>query len=299
MTVPRPLLIDCDPGTDDALALFLALASPDTLELRHVTTVHGNKPLPQTTTNALRILAAAGCSDIPVHPGIPHPLLDGQPVDNQHHGSDGLGDAGLPDTASRPSSKHAVDALIDPVMDAPPGTITLCAIGPLTNVAAALRQEPRLTERLGEILVMGGDIRPDAPPEFNFKTDPLAANVVLSSGAPITLFGLNATTQAQIGQALAKALRRTGSRTATMAAALLDTSPTSSGYVHDACTIAYLLDPTLCTTAIGTVDVEWQMPYRAGATTFTPDEKGLVRVVTGVDSANLLTLLVQRLADLP
>src|SRR5947209_14088786 len=147
-------ILDTDPGIDDALALFLALASPE-VQLEAVTTVSGNVHVDLTTRNALALLELAGRTDIPVARGCDRPLMRQPVVADYVHGGNGLGDVELPEPQSRPVSRHAVDVIIDQVIGAP-GAITLVTVGPLTNIALALRQEPRIAQYVREVVIMGG-----------------------------------------------------------------------------------------------------------------------------------------------
>jgi purine nucleosidase len=194
-----PVIIDTDPGQDDALAILLALAAPDRLDLLGITTVAGNVGLDLTTANALRILEAAGRTDVPVYPGASRPLLRKLCTAEYICGPDGLEGAGLPPPTIAPRDRHAVPFITEILRKAPDRSITLCPIGPLTNLALVFAQEPALAAKVERIVVMGGardlgNITPAA--EFNFYVDPHAAQIVLESGAPIVLFGLHATHQA-------------------------------------------------------------------------------------------------------
>lgn len=196
--MPR-ILLDTDPGIDDALALFLALASPE-VHLEAVTTVGGNVPIAATTRNALDLLELAGRTDIPVACGCACPLVGADtPATAAHvHGDNGLGGILLPTAQRQPLARHAVDVIIETVMAAP-GEITLVPIGPLTTLALALRCEPRLARMVREVVIMGGALRvpgnttPGA--EFNIAMDPHAAHIVLHAGWPIRLVTLDTTTR--------------------------------------------------------------------------------------------------------
>jgi inosine-uridine nucleoside N-ribohydrolase len=189
------IILDTDPGIDDALALFLAFASPE-IQLEAITTVSGNVHVDLTTHNALALLELAGRMDIPVARGCEGPLLV-KYVDADVHGSNGLGGIVLPHPKTQPVFQHAVELIIEKVMDAP-GEITLVAIGPLTNIALALRREPRIAQSVREVVIMGGALRvpgnvtPIA--EFNIFCDPHAAHIVLHAGWPIRLVTLDTTT---------------------------------------------------------------------------------------------------------
>jgi inosine-uridine nucleoside N-ribohydrolase len=184
------ILLDTDPGIDDALALLLALASPE-IQLEAITTVSGNVHVDLTTRNALALLELAGRMDIPVARGCEGPLLVKNVDAADVHGSNGLGGIELPHPKSQPVVQHAVELIIEKVMDAP-GEITLVAIGPLTNIALAFRREPRIAQSVREVVIMGGALRvpgnvtPGA--EFNIFCDPHAAHIVFHAGWPIRLY---------------------------------------------------------------------------------------------------------------
>lgn len=193
-TVKR-IILDTDPGIDDALAILLAVASPE-LVLEAVTVVHGNCAVEQGAVNALSVLELAGAEEIPVVQGFSRPLIRPQLLAPETHGERGLGYAELRQPRSKPVPGHAMDYLIERIM-ACPGEITLVAVGPLTNVALAVRREPRLVRAVKEVIVMGGAIRHggNATPlaEFNTYVDPHAAYIVYHSGLPITLVPLDVT----------------------------------------------------------------------------------------------------------
>src|SRR5215207_4708 len=195
--MPQKILFDTDPGIDDACALLLALASPE-LSLEGLSIVHGNCSLEQATTNALSVLELAKAGHIPVSKGCELPLVQPSLLAPETHGDTGLGYAKLPAPRARPIGQHGVDFLIETIL-ASPGEITLVAIGPLTNVALAIRQEPRLVEALKQIIIMGGAIRYEgnttALAEFNTYVDPHAAQIVYHAGIPITLVPLDVTYQ--------------------------------------------------------------------------------------------------------
>ena len=193
--MPKRIIIDTDPGIDDSCAILLALASPE-LSVEGLSVVHGNCSLEQATVNALSVLELAGASHIPVAKGCGLPLVQPSLLAPETHGDKGLGYAKLPEPESRPLGQHASDFLIDRIMSQP-GEITLVAIGPLTNVALAIRQEPRLVEALKELIIMGGAVRHEgnttALAEFNTYVDPHAAHIVYHAGIPTTLVPLDVT----------------------------------------------------------------------------------------------------------
>ena len=193
---PKRIIIDTDPGVDDALTFLLALASPE-IKLEALTTVQGNVTLPKATRNALSVLEMANASHIPVAQGCSLPLVKAPHKSGEAvHGSSGMGQANLPEPRSKIVESHAIDYLIERFL-AEPGQISLFAIGPLTNVALAIRKEPRIVHAIKELVIMGGAIRSggNVSPlaEFNIHEDPHAAHVVFHAGIPITLIPLDAT----------------------------------------------------------------------------------------------------------
>jgi purine nucleosidase len=193
----KRILIDTDPGIDDSLAILLALASPE-LSVEGLSIVHGNCSVTQAVTNALSILELAHAGHIPLARGCELPLVQPSLLAPETHGDTGLGYAHLPEPESRPVRQHASDFLIERIMSHP-GQITLVAIGPLTNVALAIRQEPRIVEALKELIIMGGAIRHEgnttALAEFNTYVDPHAAHIVYHAGIPTTLVPLDVSYQ--------------------------------------------------------------------------------------------------------
>ena len=198
----KHILLDTDPGIDDSLAILLALASPE-ISLEGLSIVHGNCSLEQATTNALSILELANASHIPVAVGCELPLVQPSLLAPETHGNTGLGYAKLPGPRTKPQVQHGCDFLIERIMSAP-GEVTLVAIGPLTNVALAIRQEPRIVQSLKELIIMGGAIRYEgnttALAEFNTYADPHAAHIVYHAGIPTTLVPLDVTYQCVLTQ---------------------------------------------------------------------------------------------------
>jgi purine nucleosidase len=199
----KRIIMDTDPGIDDALAILLALASPE-LRLEALTVTVGNCSTAQGVINALSVLELAGVTDIPVAPGLDRPLLQPILTAPETHGNTGLGYAQLPLPRQKPANRHAVDLLIERIMAAP-GEITLVAVAPLTNLALAIRREPALVEAVHEVIIMGGAIRHEGNTtplaEFNVYVDPHAAHIVYHSGLPITLVPLDVTYQCILTQA--------------------------------------------------------------------------------------------------
>ncbi|KAE9412571.1 hypothetical protein Angca_007899, partial [Angiostrongylus cantonensis] len=193
----RKIIIDTDPGQDDAVAILLALSSPEEIDLLAVTTVAGNVPLWRTTENALKVLELGGGTGVPVYSGCARPMRR-QPVTAEHvHGETGLNGVELPAPKRSPEPTHAVDYLVDTLRKHDPGEITLCVLGPITNIAMALIKAPDIAAKIGEIVWMAGayfevgNITPTA--EFNVYVDPEAADVVLKSGVKLTLVPLDVT----------------------------------------------------------------------------------------------------------
>lgn len=206
----KRILLDTDPGIDDALAILLAVASPE-IQLEGIASVHGNCTAERTTINALSVLELVGRTDIPVARGFELPLVQPSLLALETHGDSGLGYAKLPEPQIKPKSMHGSDFLIEHIM-ANPGEISLVAVAPLTNVAVAIRKEPRIVEALKEIIIMGGAIRHhgNSTPmaEFNVHVDPHAAHMVFHSGIPTTLVPLDVTYQCILTPADVKRLNK-------------------------------------------------------------------------------------------
>ncbi len=260
------IILDTDPGLDDALALFLALASPE-VQLEAITTVSGNVHVDLTTRNALTLLELAGRTDIPVARGCDRPLSR-QPVFADYvHGHNGLGGVELPEPQLQPVSQHAVDLLIDRVMAAP-REITLVPIGPLTNIAIALRKEPRIAEYVREVVIMGGALRvpgnvtPEA--EFNIYADPHAAHIVFHAGWPIRLVTLDVTNKTLLQREHVQALASNGSPVTRLIQQMVDTFLDTFGrprginafQMHDPLCLSAAFLPELITWEPAYVDVE-------------------------------------------
>ncbi|MFC3134347.1 nucleoside hydrolase, partial [Microbaculum marinum] len=285
------------PGTADPPAILMALADPR-LDVLALTCVHGNKPLDVTTANALRILDLAGRPDVPVYAGADRPLLIPAAADGDYYGSDGLGDTGLPQPTRGPAAAHAVDALLETVATAPPASIWLCAIGPLTNVALAMRMDPGFASRLGGLVVMGGNVAPGAPAEFNIATDPAAAEIVFSSEAALTLTPYDVTRVRHASSPTLDALAASASHPAQAVAAMQRSRSPAGSALHDAFALATLTAPDLFAFAEGSVRVDWRDPDRQGVTHFTARAGGRHRVVRDVDAAGFERLLVASLTAL-
>jgi inosine-uridine nucleoside N-ribohydrolase len=306
--VRTPIVIDCDPGHDDAIAILLALASPE-LDVRAITTVAGNQTLDKTTRNALVVLEVAGRTDIPVAAGADAPLRRTLRTAAHVHGESGLDGPVLPEPSVRPVDMHAVDLLAEAIE---PGVV-LVPTAPLTNIALLLERHPDVRERLKAIVWMGGaiaegNITPAA--EFNAFVDPEAAAAVFASGVPITMVGLDVTHKALFTRAHADRLREAG-RAGRFVAELSDFfqrfHETSYGLdgspIHDAVAVAQVIDPTLVATCHVNVEVETDSRFCDGRTVVdlraTTGRSANADVGVDIDAARFLELLVGRLATLP
>jgi len=306
--VSTRIVIDCDPGHDDAMAILLALASPE-LDLVGVTTVAGNQTLDKTTRNALLTLEVGGRPDIPVAAGADAPLRRELRTAAHVHGETGLDGPELPEPSAKPVAEHAAGFLAELIE---PGTV-LVPMAPLTNIALLLERHPDVHERIDRIVWMGGaiaegNITPTA--EFNAFVDPEAAAIVFASGIPITMIGLDVTHKALFTREHAERLRSTG-RAGRFVAELSDFfqqfHERSYGFggspIHDAMAIAHVIDPTLVTTRHANVAVETRSELCDGRTVV--DLRGVTGrepnadVGVDVDAERFLELLVSRIASLP
>jgi purine nucleosidase/pyrimidine-specific ribonucleoside hydrolase len=271
----QPVIVDCDPGHDDALALLLA-AGDSRLRLLGVTTVAGNQTLDKTTTNALRILALAGVTDVPVAAGCDRPLVGDLTVAEDIHGSSGLDGPDLDVPVAEVADVHGVELMRRLILgSAEP--VTLIATGPLTNVALFLRSHPEVTPHVRRIVFMGGSTdRGNTTPygEFNIVTDPEAADIVLRSGLPTTMIGLNVTHQALATTEIIAEFRGLGTRLGATCADLMtffaSTYRRVFGFehppVHDPIAVAVVIDPSIVRTVAAPVAVELTGTYTRGAT---------------------------------
>jgi len=306
---PRPLIIDCDPGVDDAIALLLAIASREALSLLGITTVAGNVPLALTEKNARRIVALSG-QDIPVYAGCPRPLMRPLETAEYVHGETGLGQVTLPEPQQPCQAQHGVNFLIETLTQAPE-PVTLAALGPLTNLAIALIQAPQIGPKIAEIVIMGGaithgNVTPVA--EFNLYNDPHAAQIVLSSGCPITLISLDVTHRAIATPQRVAALRNLGSPVALVVADLLETYGDfyrdrygfEGAALHDPCVIAYLLKPDLFRGKACPVTVDTAGPLTCGQSIVDwwhlSGQPANALVLETVDADGFYRLLTNRLA---
>jgi pyrimidine-specific ribonucleoside hydrolase len=287
-----PVILDCDPGHDDALAITLALARPE-LDVLGITTIGGNSTLANTTRNALRVLALLDRPDVPVAAGPPEPLVRALETAPQVHGVSGLDGADLPEPASAPRPEGALEFL-RATLEASPAPVTLIPVGPLTNIALLLRTYPRLAPRIAHISLMGGAMRagnwtPAA--EFNIWVDPEAARIVFRSGLPITMCGLDVTHKALMGLPEIERLRAIGTRPARVFADLLqfftrfhvERYGTADTPIHDAVAVAHVALPGMVRTERYHVDVETTGELTRGRTVV--DDRGQPGAMPNVDVA--------------
>ncbi|MCP1265611.1 pyrimidine-specific ribonucleoside hydrolase RihA [Aeromonas hydrophila] len=304
-----PVILDCDPGHDDAIALILALASPE-LKVLAVTTSAGNQTPDKTLNNALRILTLLGRDDIPVAAGAPKPLARELIIADNVHGESGLDGPTLPDPAFAPVAMTALELMAKCLRESPE-PVTLVPTGPLTNVALLLAAHPELKSKIARIVLMGGaagagNWTPAA--EFNIYVDPEAADMVFKSGLPITMCGLDVTHEAQVMDEDIARVRAITNPVAQCVAGLLDffmiyhRDPKwgfAGAPLHDPCTIAWLLAPALFHGVECRVDIETGGTHTSGMTVV--DRYGLTGkaanalVLLGLDRAGFIDLLVTRL----
>ncbi|HWD60264.1 MAG TPA: nucleoside hydrolase [Stellaceae bacterium] len=299
----RRILIDTDPGIDDAVAILLALASPE-LEVAGLVAVAGNLPLEVTETNARAICELAGQGGIPVTAGCARPITRAPVTAEYFHGASGLGTLVLPPSKTALRAGHGIDFTIELFRTAPAKSVTWCALGPLTNVAMALIKAPDIVERVGGLVLMGGASRalgnttPAA--EFNIHADPHAARVVFESGLPITVVPLDVTHEVRSTPERIARIRALGTPVAAAVAELLLPSGSQPSALHDPCVIAFLLAPELFAGSRVNVAVECESPLTLGMTVV--DWRGVsgrpanATVLRTVDADGVFDLLAERLA---
>ncbi len=310
----EPIIIDTDPGQDDAVAILLALASPE-LEVLCNTCVAGNVPLDKTTRNARVVCELAGRPDMAVFAGCERPLRRDLITAEYVHGKTGLDGAELPEPTMPLQPGHAVDFIIETLRTRPAGTVTLVPIGPLTNIATAFARAPDIIARVKRIVLMGGayfevgNTTPTA--EFNIFVDPDAADAVFRSGVPLVVMPLDVTHKALTSAAGIAAIRRLGNRAGPAVAGWLDFFErfdvakygSVGGPLHDPCTIAWLLDPALFSGREINVEIELEGRLTTGMTvadwwgvTGRPPNALFIREI---DAAGFYALLTERIARLP
>lgn len=314
MTTPLPIIIDTDPGQDDAIAILLAIASPE-LEILGITAVAGNVPLSLTELNARKICELGGRPDIKVFAGAERPMFRSLVTAEHVHGRTGLDGPVLPEPRMPLQTQHAVDFIVETLMTRPAGTVTLCTLGPLTNIGLALVREPRIASRIKRIVAMGGGFfeggNSTPAAEFNIYVDPQAARLVLDADIPFTLIPLDCTHQALATQARLAAFRSMKNRTGPATAELLDFFErfdiqkygSDGAPLHDPCVIAWVLQPEMFTSRDVNVAIECESELTMGMTVVdwwkVTNRKPNATVCRNIKSDRFFDLLTERLAKLP
>ncbi|OOY23699.1 nucleoside hydrolase [Thioclava sediminum] len=309
----RKIIIDTDPGQDDAVAILLALASPD-LEVLGITCVAGNVPLPLTSKNARVVCELAGRTDVPVYAGCDRPLARDLVTAEYVHGKTGLDGIELPEPQMPLQDQHAVDFLIETLRAHPAGSITLCPLGPLTNIATALQRAPDIAEKIAEIVLMGGayfEVGNTTPAaEFNIHVDPQAAEIVFKSGVPLVVMPLDVTHKALTTRARVEAFRNLGTRVGHAVASWTDFFErfdmakygSEGAPLHDPCVIAYLLKPDLFTGRHINVEIETTSELTMGMTVAdwwrVTDRAPNAMFMGDLDADGFYKLLTERIARL-
>lgn len=310
----RKIIIDTDPGQDDAVAILLALASPKELDVLGITTVAGNVPLSYTEKNARIVCELANHTKTRVFAGCDAPLKRKLVTAEHVHGKTGLDGPVLPDPTMPLEDQHAVDFIIETLRTEEAGTVTLCPLGPLTNIATAIERAPDIAERIAEIVLMGGayfevgNITPAA--EFNIYVDPEAATIVFNSRIPITVVPLDVTHKALVTKPRNDAFRALGTPVGTAVAEMTDFFErydrekygSLGAPLHDPCVIAYLLDPTMFSGRHINVEIETTSELTLGMTVAdwwrVTDRPANANFLGDIDADAFFTLLTERLARL-
>ena len=309
--MPRKVIIDCDPGQDDAVALFLAMASPEELEILGITTVAGNVPLELTQRNARMMCDIAGRKELRVFAGCDRPMTLPPITAEYIHGDTGIDGVDVFDPETPLQEQHAVDFIVETLLAADESSVTLVPTGPMTNVATAIRREPAILGRVEQIVAMGGAMReggnrsPSA--EFNVLADPHAAEIVYNCGRPVTAMGLDVTHQVLSTRERVTRIRAVGNPVAEATAGMLsffhryDTKKYGSegAPLHDPCTVAWLLRPELFRTKRCNVSVEKESQLTLGHTAVdfwhVTDRPVNALWMHGVDADGFYELLIDRL----
>ncbi len=311
---PRKIIIDTDPGQDDAVAILLALASPEDLDVLGITAVAGNVPLDLTAKNARIVCELAGKVDVPVYAGCDRPLGRDLVTAEHVHGKTGLDGPDLPDPTMSLQDGHAVDWIIDTLRREPAGSVTLCPLGPLTNIATALQKAPDIAGRIRQIVLMGGayfevgNITPAA--EFNIYVDPQAADIVFKSGIDLVVMPLDVTHKALVTKPRNDAFRALGSPVGIAVAQMTEFFErfdkekygSAGAPLHDPCVTAYLIRPDLFTGRRVNVEIETQSELTLGMT--VADWWGVTNrapnalFIGDLDADGFFALLTVRLARL-
>ena len=310
---PRKIIIDTDPGQDDAVAILLALASPE-IAVLGITAVAGNVPLALTEKNARIVCELAGRPDIKVFAGCDAPLARALVTAEHVHGKTGLDGPQMADPTMPLQDQHAVDFIIETLSTEPAGSVTLVPVGPLTNIATAFQRAPDIIPRVQEIVLMGGayfevgNITPAA--EFNIYVDPEAAKIVFDAGVPLVVMPLDVTHKALTTKARIAAFRAMGSKVGDMVAAWTDFFErfdmekygSEGAPLHDPCTVAYLIDPSLFSGRLINVEIETGSDLTLGMTVAdwwgVTDRPPNATFIGDLDADGFFTLLTERLGRL-
>ena len=311
----QKIIIDTDPGQDDAVAILLALASPDEIEVLGITTVAGNVPLSLTEKNARIVCELAGRPDIPVYAGCDRPLKRKLVTAEHVHGKTGLDGPELPEPKIKLQEKHGVDFIIDTILQEPENSISLCPLGPLTNIASAILKQPKIVSRIKKIVLMGGayfevgNITPAA--EFNIFVDPDAAKIVFEAGIEMVVMPLDVTHKALVTEKRNEAFRQLKSPVGIAVAEMTDFFErfdkekygSSGAPLHDPCVTAYLIDPKIFSGKNINVEIETKSELTLGMTVAdwwgVTDRKANTFFVGDLDSDKFFSLLTDRLGRLP
>jgi purine nucleosidase len=310
----KKIIIDTDPGQDDAVAILLALASPEDLEVLGITTVAGNVPLNLTTKNASVICELAGKVDVPIFAGFDAPMVRKLVTAEHVHSKTGLDGATLPEPTIPLQEEHAVDFLIRTLRQEPAGSVTLCPLGPLTNIAVALKRAPDIAEKIAEIVLMGGayfevgNITPAA--EFNIYVDPQAADIVFKSGIKLTVMSLDVTHKVLVTESHIKGFEARGNQVGRVVASWTqfferydkEKYGSLGAPLHDPTVIAYLIQPDLFTGRHINVEIETESELTMGMTVAdwwgVTDRTPNAMFMGDVDADGFFSLLTERLARL-
>ena len=306
---PKKIILDCDPGHDDAIALLLAHGNPN-IELLAVTTVVGNQTLDKVTRNALSVARIANITNVPFAAGAVRPLVRNVEIAPDIHGDSGLDGPVLPEPTIQLDKRHAIDLIIDTIMSHPPKTVTLVPTGGLTNIAMAVRKEPKIVERVKEVVLMGGGYHVgnwSAVAEFNIKIDPEAAHIVFNEKWPVTMVGLDLTHQALATPDVIEKIKAIKTKPAKFVLEMLEffgkMYKQAQGFtyppVHDPCAVAYVINPELIKTKRVPVDIELTGTLTLGMTVadfrFPPDDNCHTQVATELDHTGFWDLIVDSL----
>lgn len=309
----RKLIIDCDPGVDDAVALLLAFAAPDVFDIVAVTTVAGNVGAALTARNAAIVRDIAGRADVPVHAGSQRPLRRAPVQAAEFHGASGLGDLPIRTPQTPIADEHAIDAIVRLARASAPGALSIAVTGPCTNLAVAFQRAPEIAERFAQIVIMGGARREGgnitASAEYNIFADPHAAEIVLREGRNIVMLGLDVTHTLRATPDRIAALRALGNPRALAAADLLQFSTAAEAAhgigggapLHDPATIAWLMAPERFVARPAHIAVETESPLTMGHTAvefrLNAQRKANAQWVVEADADGVFAMLTERLAQ--